>query len=130
MLAARKGIGKVPDQHPLAVTLRTQAARAHARQGQRAECVELLAQAQDLHDRLPARAPGRFLADNSMVASRSINAHPASSYIWLADYQQAQTQASAALAWQESAAPGDRSPTGEAVARIDSGYRAGAPRIA
>jgi len=121
VLAARKGIGKVPDQHPLAVTLRTQAARACARQGRRAECVELLADAQKLHEKLPTRPPGRFLVDNGVIASRAINSHPASSYIWLADYQQAERHAQAALAWQKSAAPADRSPTGEAVARIDLG---------
>jgi hypothetical protein len=121
VLAAQKGIGQIPGQHPLAVTLRTQAARAYARQGQRTECAELLAEAQELHEKLPAKPSRRFLVDNGIIASRAVNAHPASSYIWLADYQQAETHARAAIAWQESAAPADRSPTGEAVARIDLG---------
>lgn len=119
VLAAQKGIGKIPDQHPLAVSLRTQAARAYARHGQRAECAQLLAEAQDLHERLPARPPGRFSVDNGMAASHAINAHPASSCIWLTDYKHAETHARAALAVQESAAPVDCSPTREAIARID-----------
>src|SRR4029077_9383697 len=40
--AARRGIGKAPTSHPLAVRLRGQAARAHARMGQRDECEDLL----------------------------------------------------------------------------------------
>ena len=119
VLAAQKGIGKVPGRHPLAVELRTQAARAYARQGQGAKCAELLAEAQELYDRLPARAPGRISVDNGIYASYAMTAHPASSYIWLADYQQAQTHARAALAAYESAAPADRKPTREAIARID-----------
>ncbi len=119
VIAAQKGIEKIPTHHPLAVALRTQAARAYARQGQRAECVELLTEAQELHDRLPARAPSRFSVDTGILASHAITAHPASSCIWLADYKQAQTHARAALAVQESAAAVNRSPTREAIARID-----------
>ncbi|MGH3687478.1 MAG: hypothetical protein ACRDQY_13905 [Pseudonocardiaceae bacterium] len=119
VLAAQKGIGKIPDQHPLAVALRTQAARAYARQGQRAKCAELLAEAQQLYERLPTRPPGRFSVDNGIFASYAITAHPASSYLWLADYQQAETHARTALAAFGSAAPADRKPTREAIARID-----------
>jgi hypothetical protein len=121
ILATQKGIGKIPRHHPLAVRLRTQAARAYARQGQSAECVELLTEAQELHDRLPARSPGRLrlLIDNEIIASRAITAHPASSYIWLADYKQAATHARTALAMEASAALADRRPKREAIARID-----------
>ena len=121
VLAAQKGIGKIPDRHPLAVALRTQAARAYARQGQGAECVEWLSQAQELHERLPARSPGRLGVDNNLVASRAIASRITSSYLWLADYQKAQTYARAALAVYESTTPADRSPSREAVARIDLG---------
>jgi tetratricopeptide (TPR) repeat protein len=121
VLAARKGIGKIPDRHPLAVALRTQAGRACARGGRAAECAELLAEAQELHETLPARTSCRFSVDSGIIASYAVNAHPASSYIWLADYPQAETHARAALAWQESAIAEDRSPTREAVARIDLG---------
>jgi hypothetical protein len=119
VLAARKGIVKVADCHPLAVALRSQAARAYARQGQRAGCAELLAEAQDLHERLPTRPPGRLSVDDTMVASRAIASRISSSCIWLADYHQAETHARAALAVYESTAPANRSPSREAVAHID-----------
>ncbi len=119
VLAAQKGIGRVPSQHPLAVMLRAQAARACARQGKRAECVEFLAEAHELHDRLPARPPSRFSLNTGILASHAITAYPASSCIWLADYKQAQTYARTALAVHESASPADRSLTREAIARID-----------
>jgi len=117
--AAKKGIGQIPNHHPLAVALRTQAARAYARQGQHTACAELLAEAQELHDRLPVRPTRRFSVDNGMLASHAVTAHPASSCIWLADYKHAETHARAALGVQESAAAVDRSPTREAIARID-----------
>ncbi len=119
VLAAQKGIGRIPNQHPLSVRLRAQAACARARQGQRAECVELLTEAQELHDRLPARSPGRLPVDNDIFASHAITARTASSYIWIADYKQAEKHARTALAVGESASPMDRSPKREAIARID-----------
>ncbi len=121
VLEIQKGIGKISRHHPLAVRLRTQAARAYARQGQRAECVELLTEAHKLHDRLPARSPGRLrlLIDNEIIASRAITAHPASSYIWLADYKQAETHSRTALTMEESATLANRRPKREAIARID-----------
>ena len=117
VLAAQKGIGITPDQHPLSVRLRAQA--ACARQGQRAECVELLTEAQELHDRLPARSPGRLPVDKDIFASHAITARTASSCIWIADYKQAERHARTALAVGESASPMDRSPKREAIARID-----------
>ncbi|MGH3698100.1 MAG: hypothetical protein ACRDQY_01240 [Pseudonocardiaceae bacterium] len=118
-MAAKKGISRTPEQHPLAVVLRTQAARACAREGQRAECVELLAEAQELHDRLPARTLGRLPVDNDIFASHAIVTRTASSYVWLGDYKQAETQARTALAAGESAPPVGRSPIREAISRID-----------
>ncbi|MGH3885483.1 MAG: helix-turn-helix domain-containing protein [Pseudonocardiaceae bacterium] len=119
VLAAQKGIGRIPNHHPLAVRLRAQTACAYARQGQRAECVELLTEAQELHDRLPARSPGRLPVDNDIFASHAIISRTASSCIWIADYKQAETHARTALAVGESASPMDRSPKREAIARID-----------
>jgi tetratricopeptide (TPR) repeat protein len=121
VMAARKGVGKISNRHPLAVALRAQAARGCARQGQRAACVELLAEAQELHERLPARPLCRLSDDTGLFASHAITAYPASSYIWLADYKQAETHARTALAVHESAAPTDRTPIREAIARIDLG---------
>jgi hypothetical protein len=118
-MVAQKGINKIPDHHPLAVRLRTQAACAHARQCQRAECVELLTEAQELHDRLPASPPRRLPVDTGVFALHAIVSQTATSDIWLADYKQAETHARTALAVQESAAPVDRSPKREAIARIN-----------
>jgi hypothetical protein len=119
VLVAQKGIGRIPNQHPLSVRLRTQAACACAREGQRAECVELLTEAQELHDRLPARSPGRLPVDNDIFALHAITARTASSCIWLGDYKHAEKHARTALAVGELAAPMDRSPKREAIARID-----------
>ncbi len=119
VMAAKKGISRIPNHHPLAVVLRAQAARACAREGQRAECVELLTEAQELHDRLPARSPGRLPVDSGILASQAITTRTASSCIWLGDYKQAETHARTALAVGESATPVGRSPNREAIARID-----------
>lgn len=121
IMVAEKGIDKIPNNHPLAIRLRAQAARGCARQGQHAECVELLTAAHELYERLPARTPRRLAVDTGALASYAITAYPASSYIWLADYKQAETYARAALAVHKSAAQADRSPSREAIARIDLG---------
>jgi len=117
--AAWQGIGKAPAMHPLAVRLRAQAARAHAKLGQRQECESLLAEAQALYDRLPARAPMRNAIDTSVLASYAMTAYPASCYVWLGDYRQAEAYGRRALAAHESAPEGSRSPSREAIARID-----------
>jgi tetratricopeptide (TPR) repeat protein len=119
--AATKGIGKIPDQHPLAVRLRTGAALAHARQGQHAACVDLLTEARNLYERLPTKSLNRLPCDNGIYASHALVSQTASSYVWLADYEQAEMHARTALAAQESAAPHNRSPKREAIARIDLG---------
>ncbi len=64
---ARRGIAAAPAGHPLAVRLRAQAARAHARLGQRDQCEQLLREAADLYDRLAARAPMRFATDTGRL---------------------------------------------------------------
>lgn len=120
-LAAQKCIGRIPDQHPLAVRLRTQAACAFARRDRRAECAELLTEAQALHDRLPTRKSSRLPIDDSVFASHSLVSRTSSSYVWLADYPQAETHARTALAVLGSADPADRSPKAEASARINLG---------
>ncbi len=119
VVSATKGIDKVPHHHPLAVRLRAQAACACARQGHRDECVELLTEAHKLHDRLPAKPSSRISVDNGIFASLAVTARTASSYIWLADYKQAETHARTALAVGESAAPPNCSPRRDAIARID-----------
>jgi hypothetical protein len=117
--AAMRGVTKVSSSHPLAVRLRGQAARAHARLGQRELCETLLHDAQRLHERLPARAPQRFTIDTGTLASYAMTAYPASAYTWLGDFGTARDHGEAALAVHESAPPASRSPSREAIARLD-----------
>lgn len=117
--AARKGIWKTSSAHPLAVRLCAQAARAHARLGQADECATLLTEVAELHERLPAQAPTRFSLDTGTLATYAVTAYTASSYLWLGEHGRAETHARAALAVHESAPPASRSPSREAIARID-----------
>ncbi|MGH3696367.1 MAG: helix-turn-helix domain-containing protein [Pseudonocardiaceae bacterium] len=106
--AAMQGVVKVSTSHPLAVSLRAHAARAHARLGQREPCATLFAEAQQLRERLPARAPSRFTKDTGIIASYAMTAYPASAYAWLGDFDKARTHGEAALAAIESAPPESR----------------------
>ncbi|MDQ3764408.1 MAG: helix-turn-helix domain-containing protein [Actinomycetota bacterium] len=106
--AAMQGVVKVSTSHPLAVSLRAHAARAYARLGQREPCETLFDEAQQLHERLPARAPCRFAKDTGIIASYAITAYPASAYLWLRDFETARRHGEAALAAIESAPPGSR----------------------
>jgi tetratricopeptide (TPR) repeat protein len=117
--AAMRGITKVSSSHPLAVRLRGQAARAHARLGQREPCETLFHEAQRLHERLPTGAPRRFTIDTGTLASYAMTAYPASAYTWLGDFRTARDHGEAALAVHESAPPASRSPSREAIARLD-----------
>jgi tetratricopeptide (TPR) repeat protein len=114
-----RGAVKVSTSHPLAVRLRAHAARAYARLGQREPCEALFDEAQRLRERLPARAPSRFTVDTGIHASYAMTAFPASTYLWLKDFEAARTHAEAALAAIESAPPGSRSPYRQAQVRLD-----------
>ncbi|WP_156056365.1 hypothetical protein [Streptosporangium roseum] len=57
----QRGLAKAPADHVLRVRLSTQAARAHARLGQRAECESRFRKAEEMYGRLPARSPGRAI---------------------------------------------------------------------
>ncbi|MGQ0775743.1 MAG: hypothetical protein ACT4NY_15215 [Pseudonocardiales bacterium] len=116
---AIRGIAKAPTSHPLAVRLRAQAARAYGRLGQRESCETLFGEAQQLHERLPARAPSRFTIDTGTLASYAITSYPASVYVWLGDFETARKHAEAALAVHKLVLPGNRSPSREAIARLD-----------
>jgi tetratricopeptide (TPR) repeat protein len=106
--AAMQGVVKVSTSHPLAVSLRAHAARAYAKLGQREPCETLFAEARQLYERLPARAPSRFTMDTGIIASYAMTAYPASAYLWLGDFDTARTHGEAALAAIESAPPGSR----------------------
>src|SRR5438270_6141015 len=119
--AARKGIERAPAAHPVAVRLHAQAARAHARLGQRDECERSFSEAQDLYDRLPSRTPIRFGEDTRVQADHALTGHPASSHIWLADFKRAKGYAEQAVALHEAVPAGSRDLGREAIARIDLG---------
>jgi len=114
-----RGATKVSPSHPLAVRLRAQAARAHARLAQREQCETLFDEAQRLYERLPARAPSRFTIDTGTLASYAMTAYPASAYAWLGEFRTARDLGEAALAVHESAPPASRSPSREAIARLE-----------
>jgi hypothetical protein len=105
--------------HPLAVRLRAQAARAHARLGQRARCEEMIAEATELYERLPSRSPRRFVVDTGTLASYAVTAYPASASIWLANFPKAKARAEEALRMHQSVPAEGRCPSREAIARID-----------
>lgn len=117
--AAANGLKKAPTHHPLAVRLHAQAARAQARLGRADDCMALLTESNRLYDHLPSRTPTRFSIDTGILASYAVTAYTASSYIWLGNYQEAETHARAALAVHEAAPTASRSPSREAIARID-----------
>lgn len=117
--AVMRGTDRVVTSHPLAVRLRAQAARAHARLGQREACEVLFTEARRLHEQLPDNAPRRFTVDTSTLASYAMTAYPATAYAWLGDFETARTHGEAALAVHESAPPDSRSPSREAIARLD-----------
>ena len=119
IMPVRKGILKTPSTSPIAVRLRANAARIHARLGQRDECEEMLRQAREVYDRLPSEVPLRFTADAGPVLEYTLLDYAARSYLWLGDNDSAKTHADQALSAIESAAPEQRWPTKEASVRID-----------
>ncbi|WP_157430711.1 tetratricopeptide repeat protein [Actinomadura macra] len=126
LAAAHQGIARAPRTHPLAVRLRAQAARAHARLGDRGECEDMLHQASKVYGALPARAPLRFTVDTGNLAALAMTSYPASAYIWLGDavrgdFAKARKHAQAAIDEQEGLPESARSPSREAIARVDLG---------
>lgn len=116
--AGMKGITRVPAGHPLAIRLRAKTARAYAQLGDRENFETLFAEARNLHDQMPTRAPHHFSLDTGKMASYAIAAHPAQAYLWLDDFQAAKKYSEAALAVHESSY-GDSSPGKGAIARFD-----------
>ncbi|HEY8201020.1 MAG TPA: hypothetical protein VII47_06680 [Actinomycetota bacterium] len=73
------------------------------------------------YDALPAEAPTLFGLDTGMLAAHRVHAYAASSYLSLGQFAEAKLSAERALAVHVSAPPKDRSPSREAIARIDLG---------
>ncbi len=127
---AQKGMAKTSADHVLTARLSVQAARANARLGQRAECETLLRTAEEVYERLPAHAPGRFGIDTGTVSAHTVIDYPAAVYISLGDFEKARQRAEVAVATHESRPARFRSASREAIARIDLGIalaRLGSP---
>ncbi|MEU8785956.1 tetratricopeptide repeat protein [Streptomyces sp. NPDC048637] len=117
--AALKGLTEAPAGHPLTVRLHAQAARASAADGDAEGFTTAFHAAQDAHRLLPPRSPRRFGMDVMPLADYALTSYPATSFIWLGQAEQARQHAESALATYEAAPAASRSPSREAIARID-----------
>ncbi|MFI1436735.1 tetratricopeptide repeat protein [Streptomyces lydicus] len=117
--AALKGLTEAPAGHPLTVRLHAQAARAAAADGDAEGFTTTFHAAQDAHRLLPPRSPRRFGIDVMPLADYALTSYPATSFIWLGQAEQARQHAEHALATYEAAPAASRSPSREAIARLD-----------
>lgn len=112
--AALKGLGQAPVNSAAAVRVSCQVTRACARLGRSGDFQAALRDTQHQLDRLPGLGSGLFSADVGRIAS-----YAATSSIWLDQPEHAVTYARDALAFYEQVGPDQRSPTREAIARLD-----------
>ncbi|MER5970052.1 XRE family transcriptional regulator [Streptomyces sp. NPDC002055] len=117
--AALKGLIEAPATHPLTVRLHAQVARAAAADGDADGFTTAFQAAEDAHRLLPPRSPRRFGLDVLPLADYALTSYPATSFIWLGQAEQARQHAEQALATYETAPAASRSPSREAIARID-----------
>lgn len=132
--AAQKGLSRVPARHILAIRLNTQAARAHAQLGQRAECESLLQAAETVYERLPGRLPGSFGTDaGASGAAQTIPSYSALAWLSLGDFEKSRRHSETAIAAYEAKPAENRVPSSEALTRIYLGIalaQLGAPEEA
>ncbi|MEV6120543.1 tetratricopeptide repeat protein [Streptomyces sp. NPDC052077] len=117
--SALKGLIEAPTTHPLTVRLHAQAARAAAADGDADGFTTAYRAAEDAYRLLPPRSPRRFGMDVLPLADYALTSYPATSFIWLGQAEQARQHAEQALATYEAAPVASRSPSREAIARID-----------
>ncbi|MFD5506832.1 XRE family transcriptional regulator [Streptomyces sp. NPDC127051] len=117
--AALTGLIEAPATHPLTVRLHAQVARAAAADGDANGFTTAYRAAEDAYRLLPPRSPRRFGMDVLPLADYALTSYPATSYIWLGQAEQARQHAEQALAAYEAAPAASRSPSREAIARID-----------
>ncbi len=117
--AALKGLSEAAVPHPLTVRLHAQAARAAAADGDADGFTTAFRAAEDAYGILPPRSPRRFGLDVLPLADYALTSYSATSFIWLGQAEQARQYAEQALATYESAPEASRSPSREAIARID-----------
>jgi len=112
--AALKGLNQAPVNSAAAVRVSCQLTRACARLGRSDDFQAALRDTQQQLDRLPSLGSGLFSADSARVAS-----YAATSSIWLDRPERAVAFARDALAFYEQVGLDQRSPTREAIARLD-----------
>ncbi|MEU0660705.1 tetratricopeptide repeat protein [Streptomyces lavendulocolor] len=117
--AALKGLIEAPATHPLTVRLHAQAARAAAADGDADGFTTAYRAAEDAYRLLPPRSPRRFGMDVLPLADYALTSYPATSYVWLGQAEEARQHAERALTTYEAAPAASRSPSREAIARID-----------
>jgi transcriptional regulator with XRE-family HTH domain len=116
--AAMAGLARVPAGHVLAVRLQAQAARGHARLGERDACMALIAAAEGNSARPPAQQ-GEQAPGDALLAAFAVTSYPASCHVWLGDFAAAVAYARRAVEVHESSQGSGSSPSREAIARID-----------
>ncbi len=116
---ALRGLAQAPTSHPLTVRLKAQAARASAADGDADSFIASFQAAQEAHQLLPVRTSRCFGLDPLPLADYALTSYPATAYIWLGQADQARQHAENALAAYASAPAASRSPSREAIARID-----------
>jgi transcriptional regulator with XRE-family HTH domain len=94
---ATLGMSRAPHRRPVEARLRAKAAEAYALQGSRDACVELLAEARALCDRLPDSAPSRLTTERPELLSRWAAFMGASCSILLREWPAAADQARAVM---------------------------------
>jgi tetratricopeptide (TPR) repeat protein len=117
--AAQAGLRQAPATHPLTVRLNAQAARAAAADGDAEGFQRAFQAAEEAHRLLPVRIPRRFGLDPLPLADYALTSYPATACVWLGQADRARQHAEDALATYEAAPAESRSPSREAIARID-----------
>lgn len=116
---ALRGAAVAPAGHPLAVRMRAQAARAHARTGNTDGYTEQITLAHRAFETLPARPTDRFGIDTAPLAEYALTSYPATACLWLGQAEQARRHAEDAPRVYTTVTAESRSPSREAIARLD-----------
>ncbi len=112
--AALKGLSRAPEGSAAATRVSAQLTRAHAGIGAYDHFTDALHATRTRLDQLETQDSTLFSVDTGRVAS-----YAASSYIWLGQPKQAVPYAKEAIVFYGNASPEERSPTREAIARLD-----------
>lgn len=112
--AAERGLQQAPRGSAAAVRVSAQLARAYAKLGQADQFEDVLKDAQIRLDQLDRQSSGLFSADSGRLAS-----YAASSYIWLGQPDRAVPYAKEAITFYRGVDLSERSPTREAISRLD-----------